>query len=124
MSCFWDSLVQKLGKEDMQQNNIQNPQQLVDYLKKNNSTTDNVLWNNERLSQKQKLENKEHIINYDKNTISQGYLCSTCDPFLLLLCELFQITIQNNFNGNQMTYTHQTTNNYEIHISNNSSHMS
>ena len=33
-------------------------------------------------------------------------------------------TIQNNFNGNQMTYTHQTTNNYAIHISNNSSHMS
>jgi len=124
MSCFWDSLVQKLGKEDMQQNNIQNPQQLVDYLKINNIITDNVLWNNEKLLQKQKIENKEHIINYDKNTISQGYLCSTCDPFLLLLCELFQITIKNNFNGNQITYTHQTTNNYEIHISNNSSHMS
>ena len=33
---------------------------------------------------------KEHIKEYNQNTISQGYLCSTCDPFLLLLSELFK----------------------------------
>jgi len=124
MSCFWDSLLQKLNNDNLQQKNIQNPLQLVEYLKNNNIDTMNVLWNNEQLSKKQKEENKEHIEEYDKNTISQGYLCSTCDPFILLLCELFEITIINNYNGNPITYKHNSTNHYIIHITNNSSHMS
>ena len=124
MSCFWDSILKKLNKNDLQKYKIHNNQELVTYLKNNNCSTDNVLCNNQKLSEKQKVENKEHIQCYQTNTISQGYLCSTCDPFLLLLCEIFEITIHNNYNGNKIIYSHQTTNKYTIQLNNNSSHMS
>ena len=124
MSCFWDSLLQKINKGDLQNKNINNPQDLAEYLQKNNTITDNVLWNEESLSTKQMEENKEHITDYDKATMSQGYLCSTCDPFLLLICELFDITIKNNYNGTQITYKNKIKNNYIIQILNTTSHMS
>jgi len=124
MSCFWDSLLQKINKGDLQNKNINNPQDLVEYLQKNNVITDNVLWNDESLSTKQMEENKEHISDYDKATMGQGYLCSTCDPFLLLICELFEITIKNNYNGTQITYKNKIKNNYIIQILNTTSHMS
>ena len=124
MSCFWDSLFKKINKNDLQKHKIHNNNDLVTFLKDKNCKTDTVLWKNETLSEKQKEENKEHVQSYQTNTISKGYLCSTCDPFLLLLCELFEITIQNNYNGTQIIYSHQTTNKYTIHLTNNSGHMS
>ena len=124
MSCFWDSILKKLNKNDLQKYKIHNNQGLVTVLKEKNIKTDNILWNNQKLSEKQKEENKEHIQSYQTNTISQGYLCSTCDPFLLLISELFEITIQNNYNGNQIIYSHKTNNKYTIQLNNNSSHMS
>tara|TARA_B100000700_G_C14478481_1_gene593950 strand:- start:211 stop:585 length:375 start_codon:yes stop_codon:yes gene_type:complete len=124
MSCFWDSILKKLNKNDLQKYKIHNNLELVTFLKEKNIKTDNVVWNNQKLSEKQKQENKQHIQSYQTNTISQGYLCSTCDPFLLLLSELFEITIQNNYNGNKIIYSHKTNNKYTIQLNNNSSHMS
>lgn len=124
MSCFWDSLLQKLNKEDLINKNITLAQDLSEYLQKNNTITDNILWNDESLSTKQKEENKEHITDYNRSTMGQGYLCSTCDPFLLLICELFEITIKNNYNGTLITYKNKIKNNYIIQISNTKSHMS
>jgi len=124
MSCFWDSLFKKITKSDLQKYKIHNNQELVIFLKDKNCCTENVLWKNQKLSEKEKEENKEHIQSYQTSMISKGYLCSTCDPFLLLLCELFQITIHNNYNGSQIIYSHQTTNHYTIHLTNNSTHMS
>ena len=58
MSCFWDSILKKLNKNDLQKYKIHNNQELVTYLKNNNCSTDNVLCNNQKLSEKQKVENK------------------------------------------------------------------
>ena len=46
----------------------------------------------------------EHIKNYDVNTVNNGYLCSCCDPFLILICEIFNINITNNYNGVKIYY--------------------
>ena len=105
MSCFWDSILKKLNKNDLQKYKIHNNQELVTYLKNNNCSTDNVLCNNQKLSNKQKEENKEHIQCYQTNTISQGYLCSTCDPFIILICEIFKVNINHNYNNIIINYT-------------------
>ena len=38
------------------------------------------------------------------DTINDGYLCSTCDPFLLLIAYLFQITINHRYNNHFIIY--------------------
>ena len=38
-------------------------------------------------------------------SIRNGYLCSTCDPFLCLVCQLFKLNICHNYNG----YIHTLT---------------
>ena len=38
-------------------------------------------------------KNKEAIDNYNKNTVNDGYYCSTFEPILFLLVEYLNITI-------------------------------
>ena len=107
MTCFWDGILSSLDENDFQvvnekKNNIRT---FIDLLKKLNRKTPNVTWNGEPLTSRQLDENYNAIEAYDKNNISAGYLCSTCDPFLLLIAEVFKINIQHKYLGRTMTYT-------------------
>ena len=44
------------------------------------------------------------IKNNIQNIINSGYLCSVCDPFLILICELFELEIEHLYMGNVMKY--------------------
>ena len=55
-------------------------------------------------TQQQLEENYQHIKDFNVKSISAGYLCSTCDPFLLLICELFKVNINHNYCGYKMKY--------------------
>ena len=125
MSCFWDSLIQSISLDDKINyfnNNNLNPTQFVTILKNNNILTNNVLWNNEILKTQTLKENLEAIDTYDINTIYNGYYCSTCEPFLFLLCEFLNIEIQHNYNNNLMIYKNTKKNRYIIKIQSNNDH--
>jgi hypothetical protein len=100
MTCFWDSLRAKLHIKKKMNNS-----KFIDYLKKVNKKQTSVLWNNSKLTQKQFEENYEHIKDFDKNTIHNGYDCSICDPFLILICDIYNVNIIHNYNGHKMIYT-------------------
>ena len=126
MSCFWDTLLNRINKEDIQTIlSLHNPtpKDFANALKQTNSKTDNVLWNMKELSSQEKNDNIDHVKEYDSNTITNGYLCSTCDPFLLLITELFQIEILHHYNNTIINYKHQLENKYTITIHNNKGHM-
>ena len=58
--------------------------------------------------------------------MSQGYDCSICDPFLILICELFIININHIYLGNKIDYTNKKNvfnNNYTITIQSDKGHM-
>ena len=76
-------------------------------LKNKNKKTSSVLWNSIKITDKQLDENYQHIKDFDSNSIHNGYFCSTFEPFLCLLCELFCISIQHNFNGTIIYYSIQ-----------------
>ena len=119
MSCFWDAILNRIQEEDKKKYfNIFNmsltPHNFVVILKEINKKTNNVLWNNEELTEKQLNENKECIDNYDKNSINNGYDCSTFEPILFLLVEYLNITIHHEYNKNVIIYSHKTTNRYTI----------
>ena len=127
MSCFWNSLLNTIKTED--KNKYFNtfdmsltPHNLAVILKEINKKTENVLWNNEELTEQQMNENKEAIDNYNKNTVNDGYYCSTFEPILFLLVEYLNITIIHDYNKNIIKYSHKKNNRYTIHIYSNHNH--
>ena len=128
MSCFWDSLIKSICEEDKNQyfntilNVPLNPHNFVVILKEVNQKTNNILWNNEELTEQQIVENQEAIKEYNKDMTTAGYYCSTFDPFLFLLAEYLEIEINHNYNGNMIIYKHKKNNRYVIKISSDSGH--
>jgi len=107
MTCFWDGLLRNLYPEDLillnSNKNINN----IDFillLKKNNKLCENVIWQKEKLSKKILEENYEMVKIFNVNNINQGYECGTCDPFMILLCELLKININHDYNGHNIQY--------------------
>ena len=98
MTCFWDSLRNKLK---INMNNVE----FILHLKKCNKNKTSVLWNNTDLTKKQCDENFEHIENFNEKNINNGYDCSICDPFLILICNIYNVNIIHNYNGYKMIYT-------------------
>lgn len=96
MSCVYDSLIKKLKLKKT------NPTSLVEYLKENNTETIDTTWNGNFLTEQEMKDNKERISNI-KGT-NKGYDCSTCDPLLLLVCQIYDVSIYHNFNGTEISY--------------------
>jgi len=107
MTCFWDGIILSLDIKDFQKLNINikpSPTEFVERLKKYNTKTNNVSWCNNEISVKQIDENYEAVQNYDINHINTGYYCSTFDPFLFLISELFNLEIYHKYLNNTITY--------------------
>ena len=107
MSCFWEGIIASLSQDDkdkfgINNNNIPN---LIEAFKKVNSTAINVLWQNQELTVKQKEENYTHMNDYNVSNYNRGYLCSTCDPFLILLCHILGRDMQHNYRNNEIMYS-------------------
>ena len=105
--CFWSGLLSKLTNEDFQyafKQNKSNIDVFINLLIDNNKYTENIKWQNHYLTSNELKENFNHIQHFDKSTIYRGYDCSSCDPFLLLITYLFQITLIHNYCGHSITY--------------------
>ena len=104
--------------KDINKTNIKD---LILLLIKYNRKSVNVSWNGEKLPDKLIDESFDHVKDFlqnnDKNNdnnnnsekniqniINSGYLCSVCDPFLILICELFELEIEHLYMGNVMRY--------------------
>ena len=126
MSCFWDALIKKINYHDhklyFKLNKI-NPYNFASVLKKKNKFVNTVIVNNIKINLNQQKENFEHIKIYDLNTINDGYLCSTFDPFLILISDLLSITINNKFNNSLIIYKPIGYTRYTIYIENDLGHM-
>ena len=135
MTCFWDGLISRLFSKDENINkyirqkgllNFSRPSQkeFVDILKQNVCFTSDVLWNNQNLSQKSMQENLDWIKDYDSSKIYQGHDCPTCDPFLLLVSQLFTIDIYHNYNESFIKYTNiHNTNGLILSFMSNTGHF-
>ena len=126
MSCFWDALIKHIKNEDLKiilREQKITPLNLVNSLITKNKIVNTIKINNLELSEKQKKENFDHIKDFDLNTINDGYLCSTCDPFLILISDLLSININNNYNNNLIEYKPIYHSRYTIYLKNTNSHM-
>jgi len=110
MSCFWDSIREKISIEEFKfylnynNNNKPNARIFSELLKNNNRKTINIHWNNIVPTIKQLHENFEAVNCYDINTVNEGYFTSTFEPFLFLVAEIFEVTIEHCYNGYNQIY--------------------
>lgn len=106
MTCFWDSILKSLSDYDLQLlNSKRNNISLIESLKNKNVLCENILWQGENLHKKLLEENLDAIKEYNIGGIGSGHLCSSCDPFLCLLCELLKININHNYCNHMIKYT-------------------
>lgn len=126
MSCFWDSLINKIRLNDLKYilntSNI-NPLILATKLKEKNLIVKNIIVNKKKITINQQKENFKHIENYNVDTINDGYDCSTFDPFLILICKLLSITINNQYDNNLIIYEPYVYSRYTIFLKNDKGHM-
>lgn len=107
MTCFWNGIMKSLNKNDFDLINEKKSShiELITMLKRRKTPMINVLWENQKLS---KNEIKEHLLaidEYDINGIPGGHLTSSCDSFLLLICELFKVNIEHMYMIHTIKYS-------------------
>lgn len=112
--CFWVGILNKLKKEDLKIEGLssidfQNKSndgiiKFINLLKNNNVKTENVLWQNQLLTKKELDENYNHVKDFDTSKINNGYDCSSCDPFILLITQLFKFEIEHKYCSNTISY--------------------
>lgn len=113
MTCFWNGLLSRLSIRDINKclnvnlGDKPDPKTFVNLLKTNITYTPDVKcgeYGDITLSRKALEENFEWISNYNADGVYNGHDCSTCDPFLLLISQLFTIDIFHNYNKSFIKY--------------------
>lgn len=110
MTCFWNGLLARLTVEEINKalkSNLYDkpdPKLFVKLLKNNATHTIDVECvendgTSTKLTNKALEENLEWIITYNVDKIHDGHDCSTGDPFLLLVSQLFTIDIYHIYNS-------------------------
>ena len=108
MSCFWRGLLECLKLNELNETfggtAVRRPVEFAKLLKNHNTRTPHVTWQGEKLSEKQMDENVEAIRDYNISHVNSGYWCSTCDPMMCLVCEIFRVDIDHKFLRTMIRY--------------------
>ena len=126
MTCFWDGIIRVLKQSDYNKigcNTMLNKHQLINILKRKNVKVNNVIWNGKRISNQEKIEHFEAVKNYDKTGINKGHLCSSCDSFLLLISELFEVNINHLYLNVEINYKNIKKSNKTLKFASNRGHF-
>jgi hypothetical protein len=131
MHCFWEALINYIKLDDMvnvlQHKNINKKPtsyEFVELLKNKSVYTENVTWNDEPLTKQQIQENFFCINQFNVKSIDNGYYCSIFDPFLFSICELFNISIEHNYNGHTIQYKNILNSKYHLKFKSDTGHFS
>lgn len=126
MTCFWDSIYNSLNNNHFKQLECpkdRNLKKFINKLQNKKTSLENVTWQNNELSKKEIEEHLKAINEYNINDINKGHLTSSCDYFLLLLCDLFEIGIDHNFLGNIIKYRNKSKNTTILKFGSNRGHF-
>lgn len=126
MTCFWDGILQALDNSDFQVvgcNNRLNRQQLINLLKTKNVEIEDVTWNGKKLTKQEMKEHYEAIKTYNIDGINRGHLCSSCDSFLLLICQVFNVNIKHSYINVDIEYKNQKVQRKTLQFASNHGHF-
>jgi hypothetical protein len=118
MTCFWRGLQAGLDSSRIDDTEFARRLQAA------NRRTYDVYWNGAPLEKKASDENFEHVRDYDLRHIGDGYDCSTCDPFILLFCQIHSCDVVHDYCGTQITYSNIADSTKTINIISTETHLS
>lgn len=118
MSCFWNALIAKIP--ELRQ---QSPSTIIAFLQAHNSPTPHVRWQGEPLSLRQQKENFQWIRDYNPSNFQNGHDTSICDPFLVLICQLFHTDILLAYLGHPIHFQNVHHSVRAIHFQNSTGHF-
>lgn len=107
MTCVPDGIIRSLTQEDFKKINLEgkiNACTFMTKLKEHNKVTKNVTIQGNNLTEQELNENIKRIEEIDTLKLNNGYLCSSFEPLLNLVSELFEVDIDMNFNGTKIEY--------------------
>ena len=107
MTCVWKGLLDCLNNDDFKGFKLmKKPRELqfVKLLKSKNMKCNSISWQGEPLSNQFLDECFEAVKCFNEHSINRGYYCSTCDPFIILVSELFNVNIIHRYCGNIIHY--------------------
>jgi hypothetical protein len=124
MTCVWNSLIHGL-EDHLSEISLPykvKPYDFVKKIKSLNTLIATIIVDDEELTKKQIQENFDAIKEFKVEHINEGYYCSTCDPYLILICHVFSCSIHHNYNGHIIKYEHVKPR-FILHLQSNRSHM-
>ena len=106
MTCFWDGILASLNKDDFLYVGLQTIPSKKNFIKflKHQNRKSNTKWQDNELTPKERIEHFYAVSSYDITSINEGHLTSSCDSFLLLLCDLFGVNIVHKFMNAEIHY--------------------
>lgn len=110
-TCFWDSLIHQLRTHRLVPSTM-NPHEFLALLQTRNTKSVNVFWQEAQPSEQQMMENLVWVDEYNVDQINDSHLGGACDPFLLLVCELYHVTISDMVLNHRVMYVHRDANEY------------
>ena len=125
MTCFWDGIFKSLKHDDFKfirekKTNIRN---LINILKNKNTEMNDVYWQKTKLKKQEIKEHMTAIKDYKINKINGGHLTSSCDSFLLLVCQLFQVKILHRYMKHTIIYQNSKKERKTLKFSSSNSHF-
>jgi hypothetical protein len=119
MTCFWDGILTGLKREPEIWNHITQHinqtitnQHFINFCKQNchilKEKYEYIRWNNDKIREQEINEHHIPLIkDLNESGIGGGYLCATCDSFLLFLCCYFELNIFHNYNSHTVAYLYE-----------------
>jgi len=115
MTCFWNGIIvalkQNMIKEHFGLNYKPNAIDFVKMLKQKATIPYDVLWNDQEISEQELKDGFKKIVELDPNELRYGYLCSACDPYLMLISHMFKVNIVHKFLNTVINYKYKYANN-------------
>ena len=123
MSCVWKALIQAMSTKELalfELGSRPSPLELMKKVKKHNKKIKDILINGEKITETQSKENYDRIESIKQ--VNKGYLCSGCDPLLILIASITKRNIVHIYRKHRIIYrnTSSTTGNPMIFESSNS----
>ena len=92
-------------------------------LKTKNVEIEDVTWNGKKLTKQEMKEHYEAIKTYNIDGINCGHLCSSCDSFLLLICQVFNVNIKHSYINVDIEYKNEKVQRKTLQFASNHGHF-
>lgn len=105
MTCVWQAILAGMSANMFECQKKPDPLTFVRALKLGNRKTRGMRVNGHLLRERELHENFEAVRDFQERSIHSGYYCSTSDPFLLLIADLYKLNIVHKYMQVTISYT-------------------